>query len=419
MIDIKKLVQNPELFETEMKKRNMDSSVVAQAGRLHQLLKKTTQELDEVRQQKNEFNKKVVSLSGQEKAAAITSMKEVASTLKTLEESVRNLQSELDAVLYTIPNLTWEGIPIGLDDSSNVVTQTFGDKPVFDFQPKNYFELPAFQRDYLGQKGVEAFGSRGYYIRGELMKLQRVLFNHVLDRLVEAGFELVYPPIMVNEESLHGTGFFPSGREDVYEVTAGDKDYFLVGTSEAPLMFLESGNSLDLNQPKLLTAWTTCFRKEAGSYGKDTQGGIRVHQFEKVETVCLCAPEDSEKMFDFLTSTFTKNMQELGLCLHHLEVSSGDIPIKNHRQVDIEAWFPAQQQFRELSSSSNCTDYQTRNLNIKVRRADGSTELAHSLNCTGVVNRVLFAIMEEFQQADGSVRIPQPLQKAFGSDMLQ
>jgi len=419
MIDVKKLVQNPDLYKNELAKRFMKPETVDNIVDLYQQNKQEQQILEELRKQKNEFNKKVIELSGEEKQTAILSMKTVSEKIKSHEELTKTIQEQLQDLLYKIPNLTWGDIPVGRDDSANVVIKDFGVKPSFNFEVKNYFDLPVFKRDYLSQKGVDAFGSRGYYIRGELMKLQRSLFNYVIDQLIAKNFELVYPPIMVNEESLYGTGFFPTGRDDMYQVQAGDKEYFLVGTSEAPLMFLESGNTLDLDEPKLLTASTTCFRKEAGSYGKDTQGGIRVHQFEKVETVCLCKPEDSEKMFNKLTQTFTDHMLLLGLHIHHLEVCSGDISIKNHRQIDIEAWFPAQNQYRELSSSSNCTDYQTRNLNIKYKKLNGDVELAHSLNCTGVVNRVLFAIMEQFQQEDGSVLVPAVLQPYFGKEVLK
>ena len=207
---------------------------------------------------------------------------------------------------------------------------------------------------------------------------------------------------------------------DIYKIS-GDKEFYLVGTSEAPLMFLESGNTVEEDKPRLMTAWTSCFRKEAGSYGKDTQGGIRVHQFEKVETVCICSPDKSSQMFDFLLDTFTESMLEFGLYLRWLEVCSGDMPIKNHRQVDVEAWFPAQGDkgmFRELSSCSNCTDYQTQNLKIYTKDSSGSKILAHSLNCTGVTTRAMFAIIEQFQTAEGKVKLPPILATKYGQEFL-
>jgi seryl-tRNA synthetase len=419
MIDLKDLAQNTEIYTRELEIRSMDVSLAGKTKVVYEKWKERKNKLDGLRSEKNDFNRKVVKLEGEEKQQAIEDMKLLSQEIKSLEEEVRSLKSELDELAYQIPNLTWKDIPLGADESGNVITNTFGQKPNYDFEPKNYYELPIFQRDYLSEKGVEAFGTRGYYIKGELAKFQRILFDYILDILIGKGFEYIIPPIMVNEKSLYGTGFFPDGRENMYEVLAGDRNFYLVGTSEAPLMFMHSQEVLNLDKPRLLTAWTTCFRKESGSYGKDTQGGIRVHQFEKIETVAICKPEDSDKVFDFITDNFTQNMLSLGLHLQHLEICSGDIGVKNYRQIDVEAWFPAQKKFRELSSSSNCTDYQTRNLNIRYLDQNGEQKLAHSLNCTGVVNRTMFAIMEQYQQADGSVVVPEVLRRRYGKSVLK
>jgi seryl-tRNA synthetase len=419
MIDIKHLVENPELYTKELEIRNMNLDLAKLAKELYFDWKSAQSEVDGFRQEQNKFNETVLSLEGQAKTAGIVQMKELSAKLKNLEAETKILKEKLDEVLFKLPNPTWEGIPVGLDDSANIVTAEFGIRPEFGFKPKNYFELPAFKRDYLGEKGVEAVGSRGYYIKGQLAKLQRCLFNYILEKIIAEGFDYVIPPLMVNEKVMYGTGFFPSGKNDYYSVNPGEDDLFLVGSSEPSLMFMESGNILDLETPRLLTANTSCFRREAGTYGKDTQGGIRVHQFEKIETVVICKPEESTKMFDKLGEIFTQNMLSLGLCIHHLEVSSGDIGIKNYRQVDIEAWFPAQNTFRELCSNSNCTDYQTRNLNIRYKNTDGEVKLAHSLNCTGVTNRAMFAILEQFQEVDGRVKIPEVLVSSFGSEYLE
>jgi seryl-tRNA synthetase len=420
MIDIKHLTKNLDLYIRELQIRHMDTSLAQKAKDLYQQKNLLTLELESKRAIKNNFNQKVTTLAEQAKLEAIAEMKTVAKQIKGLEASLKDLEVEYKKIIYQIPNLTHAKIPLGKNDKDNLEIKVFGSKPKFEFEPKNYFELPIFERDYLSKKGVEAFGNRGYYLRGNLVKLQRIIFNHVLDRLIEKGFELIYPPILVNQKTLYGTGFFPIQQEDIYKIS-GDKEFYLVGTSEAPLMFLESGNTVEEDKPRLMTAWTSCFRKEAGSYGKDTQGGIRVHQFEKVETVCICSPDKTSQMFDFLLDTFTESMLEFGLYLRWLEVCSGDMPIKNHRQVDVEAWFPAQGDkgmFRELSSCSNCTDYQTQNLKIYTKNSSGSKILAHSLNCTGVTTRAMFAIMEQFQTAEGKVKLPPILATKYGQEFL-
>lgn len=419
MISLQHLLAQPELYEKELEKRFMDTSIVQTLMEIYDTWKIKQQECDVLRNKQNQFNSVVVNLQGEEKVKAIAEMKATSEQVKGLEGEVRELKDSIDALHAKVPNLTWDGMPVGPDSDANVETAVYGEKPVFDFEPKNYYELPVFERDYLSQKGVEAAGFRGYYIQGELAKLQRCLFNWVLDRLVDKGLEYVIPPLLVKEDLLVGTGFFPSGKDDIYEVLGESEVKFLPGTSEPQLMFKYSNTLLDLKEPKKLTAWTTCFRKEVGSYGKDLKGGIRVHQFEKVETVYICKPEDTNRVFEEMTNNFRETLNELRLYYHDLETSTGDNGLKNHRMIDIEAWFPAQQKFREVCSSSICTDYQTNSLNIKYLDQDNNKQIAHSLNCTGITNRTMFAILEQFQTADGRVKIPQVLVERFGKEYLE
>jgi seryl-tRNA synthetase len=418
MIDIKHLVECTELYINEMEKRGMDEYFVITAKELYLQINIRKQELDSLRTIKNNFNSQVMALHGEQKLDAIADMKANSEKIKELEFTVKTEEQELQSLIYKIPNLTWEQIPVGKNDEHNVVKEVFGMAPKFSFTPQHYYELPLFKRDYHAQAGVDAVGARGYYITGKLAMLQRALYRWVEDRILDSGFEYVIPPIMVNEAVMYGTGFFPSGKNDFYTVNPGEDDLYLVGSSEPSLMYLYHDKKLDLDNPKLLTANTTCFRREAGSYGQDTKGGIRVHQFEKIEQVVLCKPSESAEQFNKLTEFFTQTATLLGLHIHQLEVCTGDISLKNNRQIDIEAWFPAQDKFRELCSSSNCTDFQTRNINIKYQTDQGDYQLAHSLNCTGITNRTMFAILEQFQQADGSVAIPEVLQSYCKFEVL-
>ncbi len=419
MIDIKHLVKNTDRYEKELQIRNLETGKAIELVNTYESKNKLQQEVDSLRSQKNQFNDIVVKLSGEEKQTAINQMRELGAILKAKEAELKDLETTYSTLLYEIPNLTWDGIPVGKTDEDNVETAVFGQKKEYSFTPKHYYQLPTFVRDYAGEKGVKAVGSRGWYMRGELARFQRVLFSWVLEKLEQKGFEYVIPPIMVNEKVMEGTGFFPNSKNDFYSVNPGEDDLFLVGSSEPSLMFLHANEIVNLHKPKLFTAWTDCFRREAGSHGKDTQGGIRVHQFPKIEMVALCESNNSSEVFDLLTGIFTEIISDLGLHFHYLEVCTGDQPMKNTRMIDIEAWFPAQEKFREVCSSSNCTDYQTRNLNIKYIDENGDEALAHSLNCTGITNRTLFAIMEQYQNADGSVNIPEPLKNRFGKDLLE
>lgn len=419
MISLNQILDNPNIYKQELTKRFKSPDIIDSIIEDGKKFKEAQSKLELLRQQKNSFNQIIAHLSDYDKVTKLEEMKLVSNQIKELEESQRDLKGKTDNLLAVIPNLTWEQIPVAKDDSGNVEIAKFGTKPEYDFNPQVYYELPVFKRDYLASKGVEAAGFRGYYISGELSKFQRALFNWALDRILEEGFEYVIPPIAVNYDVMVGTGFFPTGIDDVYEVAEGDRTKYLVGSSEPSLMFMESNKHLELDQPRLLTAWTTCFRKEVGAHGKDTKGGIRVHQFEKVEMVAMCRPEDANKIFEKLTNLFSSGLDLLGLYYHQLEVCSGDISIKNHRQIDIEAWFPGSEDFRELCSSSNCTDYQTRNLNITYTNLEGQKELAYSLNCTGMVNRAMFAIMEQFQQIDGKVKVPDVLKKYYAKEFLE
>jgi seryl-tRNA synthetase len=421
MIDIKHLNNNQELYIKELTKRFGDSNTVAEIAKTHQNLVKNQKQLDDLRAVKNAFNLVVKDLSPEQKKLKLEEMKEVSIQITNFEKQVSNLKTLQEELLCKIPNLTSDQSPIGKDDQANIEifkNGTVKTELEFGFLPKNYYDLPIFKRDYLGNKGVEAFGTRGYYIKGTLAKLQKAMFEIVNENIAAYGFEYVICPILVNDKTLFGTGFFPSGIEDTYKVSAGDKTFYLVGTSEAPLMFLNSNSTVNLNNPIKITSQTPCFRKEAGSYGKDVAGGIRVHQFDKTEMVIICKPEQGPQMFDEFIKLATKNIELFELAYHHLEVSTGDMSIKNHRQIDLEAWFPAQGKYRELCSASNCTDYQTRALNITYLDQNGIKQVAHSLNCTGVVNRMLFAILEQNQLVDGSVKLPKLLAQKIGQDVV-
>lgn len=419
MISLHNLLQNPNIYREELKKRFMDTNLVDRIIELEDEFKPKQARLEALRKKKNEFNKIVNTLSGQEKQEKIQEMKEVSDTIKDLEAEIKKIKEEQQSIIYKMPNLTWDNIPIGPDDSANTVTDYINSKKEYSFTPKPYYELEIFQRDYNSSKGIEAAGYRGYYITGEIAMFQRSLYEFVMERLINEGFKFVIPPIMVKEEVMYGTGFFPSDQENTYQFDNHGKTMYLTGTSEGALMFLASNQTYDLSvEPLKFTAQTRCFRAEAGKHGTDTKGGMRVHEFEKIETVVITDPDKSQECFNYISGIYQSLIKELGIYAHNLEVSSGDISLKNHRQIDIEGYFPSIDKFKELCSSSNCTDYQTRNLNIKVINKDGEKVLAHSLNCTGVTNRLVWCIMEQFQNEDGTVTIPEILVPKFGKTTL-
>mgnify|MGYP001059462960 CR=1 FL=1 len=420
MIDIKLLVNNPERFIYEMQIRSKDPQVVELAKTKYLELNQLNSELESLRRQKNAFNERVLKLSQEEKTEAIEAMKQLSKQIDTLEDKQRHLRSELETLIAKIPNLTWVGVPIGKSDTDNVITNTWGQKPEFSFTPKTYYELPIYKRCVDQEAGAKVMGSRGYYIKGDLARLRKVLFDWAEEKILSYGFEYFYVPLMLNEQTMTDIGNLPDFDGQLYEVPINENtNYYLVPSSEQSLMAYFAGKHLGtLDEPILVMANTTCFRKESGSYGKDQQGILRVHQFEKIEIDAICKPEDNDKVFALFGQINEAIYNELGLHFRSVEVCSGDMPSKHYRQVDYEVWFPGEGKFREVSSNGSASDYQNRGLKITYTNAQGHKDYPWSLNCTGLTFRVGLAILEQFQQADGSVRLPKVIAERFGQEIL-
>ncbi|MEM1312263.1 MAG: serine--tRNA ligase [Patescibacteria group bacterium] len=417
MISINNLVENVELYKVELKKRNMDISLAEQTKQAYSLWKQLQQDLDNLRQQKNQFNNVVVNMSGEEKSTKIAEMKVVSAKIKQQEEVAREARENLDDLVAIIPNLSWQGIPEGETDADNPLINTWGDKPQFEFEARPYWELEVYKKYTAHEEGVKAMGARGYYLRGELARFRKVLFDWAEDLIYKQGFEMFYPPLMLNEKVMTDIGNLPDFGGDLYEVNIDEnKSYYLIPSSEQSMMGYWMGKNVgDLYEPLLMMANTTCFRKEAGSYGKDQQGILRVHQFEKIEIDAIYKPEDEDKVFGLMNQICQSIYNQLGLYFRAVEICSGDLPKKHYRQIDYEAYFPGVDKFREIASNGAATDYQNRGLKITY----GEKQLPWSNNCTGIVFRTGLAILEQFQQADGRVRIPEVLQSRFGKEYLE
>lgn len=410
MIDIKHLAENQARYEEELVRRGKDPQLAGEARENYDIWKSQKLELDKLLEQKNDFNKTIQNLSEIEKKEAFWKMKIVSSEIKEKEEWLRIISGKLTKSIAQIPNLTWDGIPLGKSDLDNPVVSTWGEKPSFTFEPKPYYELETYKK-YVDQKtGADVMGARGYFMRGEMAKFQKVLFNWVEQIIWDHGFEPMYVPLMLNEKTMTEIGNLPDFDGQLYEVSINDDtNYYLIPSSEQPLMwYYAKKNIWDLKDPVLVMANTTCFRKESGSYGKDQQGILRVHQFEKIEIDALCRPVDSEKVFALNAKINEEIYSKLWLHFRAVEVCSGDMPAKHHRQVDYEAWFPGEGKFREVCSNGAASDYQTRGLKTTYNR-DGDRQFAWSLNCTAVTFRTGLAILEQFQTEDGHVIIPEVL----------
>lgn len=411
MLDIKFIRENKELVEKNNATRNVKIDL-KKLLELDEAVRAKKVELEGLQASRNTGSKTKPS------PEQIKAMKEMGETIKSLEQAVDEKEQELKALLIQLPNLNHETTAIGKDESENKLEKMVGKMPQFSFTALEHFAVPGAVSGIDMERGVKTSGSRFYYLKGKLAILERAIIQFAIDTVVKKGFELVLPPIMVKEDAMFGTGFFPADKNEVYSVNPGEDNLYLIGTSEVPLVYFHSDETIDVSQPKKYAAVTPCFRREAGSYGKDTKGLFRVHQFYKVEMVVFADPKDSWKLHEELLGIEEEVLQALGLHYRVVNVCSGDLGFPAAKKYDCEGWFPGQGRYRELTSTSNTTDYQARRSNIKYKNADGKKAFVHSLNGTVVSDRPLLAIIENYQQEDGSIAIPKALQPYTGFDRI-
>lgn len=337
--------------------------------------------------------------------------------LKKLDERFDKIQADWDVLMRSIPNLPRPDVKVGEGESANEVIKTVGKPPKFDFTPKDHLALTS---DIDPDRGAKVSGSRFAYLRGQIASLELALINYVFEMLIKEGFIPVFPPVLINRESMAAMGYLEHGGDDeIYHLPKDD--LFLVGTSEQAVGPMHGGEIFSENQvPLRYVAFSTCFRREAGASGKDTKGILRVHQFDKIEMFSFTTPETSDKEHDFLLSLEERIVRGLELPYQVIKMGSGDLGLPAARKYDIETWMPSQEKYRETHSTSTCTDFQARRLNIKYRKDDGTKEYVHTLNGTAVaIGRMIIAIIENGQQKDGSIKVPKVLQKYTGFKVIK
>jgi seryl-tRNA synthetase len=409
MLDIKFIRENPQQVKQAAKNKGVDVDI----DRLLDLDKKKRELLAKTEQLKAEQNK----LS---KGAITEEVKQEARELKEKialgEEQLKALEPELNELMCKIPNPAFPEVPVGKDDSDNQVKELgkVKEKPQFNFKPKEHWELGEALDIIDIERAGKVAGSRFYYLKGEAALLEFALINFAVDKITKKGFTLVIPPVMIKREMAKATGYFEqTDIKEAYHLP--EDDLFLVGTSEQSLITMHAGEVLEEKDlPKMYLGFSTCFRREAGSYGKDTKGILRVHQFDKLEMVVLCQPEESKKYHELLLEIERELMDDLGLHYQVINICTGDLGLPAAKKYDIETWLPGQERFRETHSTSNCTDFQSRRLNIRYKNKAGKLEFVHILNGTAFSMRPIIAILENFQQKDGSVKMPEVLRKYLG-----
>ena len=408
MLDIKAVRDDPDRFRAALARRELAGAVddlLAADGRRRAL----TVQVDELRAEQNKASKAIGRADGDEKQRLIDDVARVSAELKTIEPELAEIEQTLATLLAATPNLPHESSPEGFTDDDAVEVRRHLEPTEFDFEPKDHAELGALLGMLDTERGARTSGSRFVYLLGDLVFVQFALMRHAMDILAGKGFVPAIPPVMVREEAMYGTGFLPADEAQLYTTT--EDELYLAGTAEVPLAAFRMGEIVDeADLPLRYAGYSTCFRREAGTYGKDMGGMFRVHQFDKVEMFVFTTPEASWDEHEYLVSVEEEIVGNLEVPYRVVNIAAGDLGGSAAKKYDIEVWLPGQQRYRELTSCSNTTDYQARRLQTRVRRGDGSVEVLHTLNGTATaIGRTLIALLENHQQADGSVVMPEKL----------
>jgi seryl-tRNA synthetase len=415
MIDIKFLRENPDAVRASQKGRGEDVDVVDQVLASDELKRTAITEFEQLRAEQNLLSKSVGAAKGDEKAALLANSKELADKVKAADVKRAEIEAQANSLAMMISNILDPDAPIGGEEDFVVIEHvgTPRDFAAAGFEPKDHVELGKLLGAIDTERGAKVSGSRSYYLTGVGALLEFALVNYAISSATKAGFTPVIPPVLVKPAAMEGTGFLGQAAENVYHLEKDD--YYLVGTSEVPLAAFHMDETLDgAKLPMRYAGYSTCFRREAGSYGKDTRGIIRVHQFDKVEMFSFCKPEEAKEEHKRLLQWEKDFLNSMEIPYRVIDVASGDLGSSANRKFDIEAWIPTQSAYREVTSTSNCTEFQARRLNIRYKDSDGTKAVA-TLNGTLVaIPRMIVAILENHQNADGTVNVPAALQPFLG-----
>jgi len=419
MLDIKFIRENKDIIKEGAKKKHIETDV----DTLIAVDEKRLAILSRVEFLRGEQNKCSVSMGGTLTDAAkkqlIEEMHLVKDELKEKEEELRTVMAEWQSLMLQIPNVPDISVPEGDSDEGNVEVKAWGEKTEFGFEPKDHIDLMLNLKMVDFDRGIKVHGFRGYFLTGDGARLSMAIWNYALDFFSKRGFVPVIPPIIIRRETFMGSGYLPQGEEDLYKTQDGD---FLAGTAEVPLMGFHSDEILDVKDfPIKYLGFSPCYRREAGSHSRDVKGLIRVHEFYKLEQVVICKASHTESVayHEEITRNTEEFIESLGIPYHTVVNCGGDLGMGQVKKYDVELWVPKENKYREIGSASYFHDFQTRRLNIRYRDEDGKARYAHSLNNTAIPTpRILVSLVENFQQSDGSIKIPEVLHKYFGKEVI-
>jgi seryl-tRNA synthetase len=416
VIDLRLLREDPDLIRASQRLRGESTSAVDDLLRADEERRAATQRFEAVRAEQKSLGKQVAKAGGDQRAALLARTKELAGEVRAAEAAATEADRTLRRAHLAVPNLVEEGVPPGGEDDFVVLREVGGIPRIAD--PKDHLEIGEALGAIDTERGAKVSGSRFYFLTGVGALLQLAMLQMAIQQAVENGFTPSITPVLVKPESMEGTGFLGAHASEIYRLEADD--LYLVGTSEVALAAYHSNEILDLDRPERFAGWSTCFRREAGSHGRDVRGILRVHQFDKVEMFSFCRPEEAQAEHRRLLAMEEEMLAKVEVPYRVIDVAAGDLGSSAACKFDCEAWVPSQGRYREVTSTSNCTTFQARRLNIRYRDVDGRPQTAATLNGTLATTRWLIPILENHQQPDGSVRVPKALQPFLGGrDVLE
>jgi len=421
MLDARFVRENIDVVKAALAKRNSDMDITEFLSLEEERLR-LLRESEELRNKRNVVSEAIGKLKREKQDAdhLVKEMKTVADRIREIDEILKGIEEKTNLFLLTIPNLPSQTVPVGKNETENIEIRKWGEPHTFDFEPLNHWDIAEVLGIIDFETGAKIAGARFSLMKGAGARLERALMNFMLDCHTSKGYTEVFPPLLVNRESMTGTGQLPKFEMELFRTA--DPEFYLIPTAEVPVTNIHRGDILREEQlPLSYTAYTPCFRREAGSYGKDVRGLIRQHQFNKVELVKFSKPEDSSAEHEKLTADAEEILQKLGLPYRVIVLCTGDMGFASAKTYDIEVWLPGQGKYREISSCSNFEDFQARRANIRFKRAGKKgTEYVHTLNGSGLaIGRTLVAILENYQQKDGTVIIPDALRPYMGIDIIK
>lgn len=417
MLDIKKIRADFDGVAAKLETRGVKKETLQELHELDVRRRELIVQSENLKKERNAVSDEIALIKREKGDASekITAMKQVSADIKVIDAELADIEEKLTTYTTTLPNLPHDDVPVGADEEDNVEIRRHGQAPEFSFEPKPHWDLGESLGILDWERGGKVTGSRFLFYKGAGARLERALYNFMLDEHAKEGYTEMITPYMVNQESMFGTGQYPKFKEDTFEVN-DDRSFVLIPTAEVPLTNYYRGEILDNAElPVYFTAMSPSFRSEAGSAGRDTRGLIRLHQFHKVEMVKFARPEESYDELEKMVVNAENILQKLGLAYRVIALSTGDMGFSAAKTYDLEVWIPAQNTYREISSCSNCEDFQARRAQIRYRDEDGKVNLLHTLNGSGLaVGRTVAAILENYQNEDGSVTVPEVLRPYMG-----